>query len=114
MFVQQLSTKDQLLIRECLLAICNGPFLEDFEFHSRIAVERDVLKKIISYWPNIDDSDDASDVALGINNSLNELCYGVSISAEDWNRWITAPRTEIERVYQDWSRLRCRNKTGIR
>jgi hypothetical protein len=114
MSLQQMPSIDQNLIRKCLLSICDGPFLEDAEFHSRIGVERRELKKIMQEWPIFDDSDDDSDLAVAINNALNELCYGLPISSQDWANWIEVPQTDILRAYADWARLRGWDNTGIR
>ncbi len=114
MAIQQLSLADQEIIRRCLVAICDGPFLEDAEFHPRIGVAKESLKNITHTWPAVDDSDDESDAALAINNALNELCYGLPISPEDWTLWIIVPRTEIIRVYQEWARIRGWKSTGVK
>ena len=65
----------------CMLAILEGPFIDDSEFHARLGLERHVMRDILSRWPILDDEADESPARLAINNCMNEVCHGVRISA---------------------------------
>lgn len=93
-------------------AMLEGNFLEH-EFHTRLGVNEDDLKKIISDFPDIDDSKDDYNGTIAINNCLNEVCYGIDFSENDWSRWFTVSRNEIVETYKKWASLRGKTKTGI-
>jgi hypothetical protein len=61
---------------------------------------------VIVRWPHIDDSDDAGNEFLAINNCLNEVCHGFTLSPEEWSKWFQEPKADVQRVYQTWLSLR--------
>jgi hypothetical protein len=113
MALEQLPSNSKEVVFQCMKAILNGPFIDDFEFHARLGIDRETLKSILSRWPNLDDSEDSSDESLAVNNCLNEVCYGLDISEGEWSKWFNVARTEIERVYKEWASKRARRASGI-
>jgi len=102
------------VIRQCLRAIQEGPFIEDWEFHTRLGMHRKELEELLSRWPNIDDSRDDSIEVLAINNCFNEICHGVGISDVEWKAWMTVSRSEVRQAYKDWAKARGWKSTGIK
>jgi hypothetical protein len=92
-------------VLQCMRAVADGPEIEDWEFHTRFGLDRTNLRRIISLWPDIDDSSENSDGFLAINNCLNEVCHGICISAADWPKWFTRPRDEVNQTYDKWLNL---------
>jgi hypothetical protein len=109
----KLSDKERQIIFQSMNAILRGRFLEG-EFRTRLGIEPEELEQIAVAYPNVDDSDDDSNVALAINNCLNEVCYGIGFSDRDWSQWFVVSRSEVEDVYRKWATLRGWSRTGIR
>ena len=95
-------------------AIANRPLIEEWEFHTRLGILRPTLKRIISAWPDIDDSSDGSDEFLAINNCLNEICHGIDIPPTEWRDWFLQSREEVKKTYGKWLRLGGHSAGGIR
>ena len=112
MSLAKLSDSDRQTIFQCLNAILRGRFLEG-EFETRLGVGTEELERIVSMYPNVDDSSDSANTALAINNCLNEVCHGISFSHREWARWFTASKSEIEEVYRKWAVLRGWSHTGV-
>jgi hypothetical protein len=84
-------------------ALAESQLIEDWEMHTRLGIRRETLREIVSRWPNIDDTDPHSDEFLAINNCMNEICNGLRISPEEWNKLFTLTRPQILDAYQKWS-----------
>ena len=113
MSLAKLSDSERQIIFQSLNAILKGRFLEG-EFHTRLGLEPEELAKIVTAYPDVDDSDDNSNAALAINNCLNEVCHGIRFSNREWSQWFTVSKPEIEEVYRKWAILRRWSHTGIR
>ena len=114
MTFERLSEKDKRIVRECMNAIVDGPFLDDFEFETRIGVDREEMRRILRTYPDLEDDNDESPTAICINNSLNEVSYGLPFSDDEWSAWFTVTRSEIQEVYKAWARQRGWTSTGPR
>jgi hypothetical protein len=114
MALAQLPSSDRDVIRQGMTAIFTGSFIEDFEFRTRMGIDRATLGAILQRWPEVDDSHDDSDVTLAINNALNEVCHGVEIADSEWARWFKVSRQEVERIYEAWARSRGWQRSGIK
>jgi len=99
MFFAQLTEREQDIVRQCMNAVLNSPYVGNFEFQTRLGVDRQALQKIIKTWPNLDDSDESSDAYLAINNCFNEVCHGIKIPPDDWSLWFNSPMGEIKAAY---------------
>jgi hypothetical protein len=111
--VAKLSDKEKQIILQSMNAILRGRFLEG-EFHTRLGIAPEELEQIVVAYSNVDDSDDDSNVALAINNCLNEVCHGVSFSDQEWSQWFGVSRSEVQDVYRKWAVRRGQSRTGIR
>jgi hypothetical protein len=113
MSLQDLSPEERIMVRECLSAIAQGPFIDEWEFQTRIGVDREKVISMLDSWPNIDDRFDDCEETITINNCLNEICYGIDIPPPEWLKWFTASRSSIEEAYKAWAIKRGWNRTGI-
>lgn len=86
-------------------AILNGRFLED-EFQTRIGVEKHELQKVIDDFPQIDDSEKDTVETLAINNCLNEVCNGLDLSEQEWEKCFSVGKSEIIKAYANWAKIR--------
>jgi hypothetical protein len=109
-----LSPNEQQIVLQCMQAIADGPAIEDWEFHTRLGINRSTLRRIISAWPAIDDGSDSSEEFLAINNCLNEICHGIKIEDTEWQTWFTQPQDEIIKTYRKWLKVRESSSGGIR
>jgi adenosyl cobinamide kinase/adenosyl cobinamide phosphate guanylyltransferase len=102
MSLRDLPDADQVVVRQCLIAVATGNFIDDREMQTRMGVHRDKLLSILQRWPDIDDALENSDDAIAINNCLNEICHGIEIPAAEWSTWFNTPRGDIQRVFEKW------------
>ena len=108
MSLEKLSNEEKEIVFSSLRAILNGGFIDD-EFQTRVGVEREELESIVLTHPNLDDSTQRSNVAIAINNCLNEVCNGIKFSQDEWSRWFGVSRVEVEAVYEKWRALSVRS-----
>lgn len=113
MYFSQLGRQEKQTILESMKAVLESGELE-FEYSSRLGIDEKELKEIIKKFPNLDDSNDSSNETLAINNCLNEVCYGINFTEDNWRKRFTQSYEEVEKVYKRWTELRGWNYTGIR
>ena len=104
--LRDLPVPDRDLVRQCLVAIAYGPFLDDFAFRTRIGVPRPMELALLARWPAIDDGADSSDECLVVDNSLSEICHGLDVDPPLWSAWLSVDRDHIKGVHARWVRSR--------
>jgi len=109
----QLPQRQKDLIRECIVAITQGPFLEEWEFQMRMGITRAELNTVLAQWPDFDDSADEAVETLAINNCMNEILNGVFVSPHQSEQWFTGTELEMNEAYKHWAELRGSTATGI-
>ncbi len=75
-------------------------------FQTRLGVEPEEMTELLRVWPDVDDTSDDSLACLAVNNSLNEMSYGVDISEEESVRLLGVRRDEVVRVFRKWREAR--------
>lgn len=113
MAFHQLPQRQKDLIYECMVAIAQGPFLEEWEFQTRTGITRAELETVIARWPNYDDVAGETIQTLAINNCLNEILNGVFVSSCQWEQWMSGTKSELTDAYKHWAKLRGWTTTGI-
>jgi len=113
MAFSSLSEAEKETVHQCLTAILNGRFIEDWEFSTRLGLDRDALRRILGSWPQLDDTAEGP-VRLAINNCMNEVCHGVNISPAEWDTWFTVPYEDVKVTYFKWAKLVGYSSSGIR
>ena len=114
MAFEKLSVSEQQAVLRCMKAIAEGPFIDDWEFRTRLGIDRATLRQVLSHWPHIVDAGDDSDECLAINNCMNEVSNGLRFSNYEWEKWFTQSRAEIADIYAKWVGLRGWSRSGIR
>lgn len=100
---QKLSEEDKDVVHRALRAVHDGPLLDEADFQPRLGVGRERLTEMLTNWPVVVDGDTDADEAILINNALNEIANGVSLSADEWTRWFgSLPRRRVRDVLQRW------------
>jgi hypothetical protein len=84
----------------------------DLDFHTRLGVQPETMRLLLASWPEVDDARDDSDACLAINNSLNDLLWGVGISENEAQALVGVPRSEMMRIYKKWAAFRGWSSTG--
>jgi hypothetical protein len=101
--LKDLSKSEQEIVLQCMTAIVDGAAIPDWEFYTRLGIIRPTLRRIISQWPEIDDRSQDSDGFLAINNCLNEVCHGISMSPSEWDNWFTCPKDMVKQTFARWA-----------
>ena len=114
MAIEMLSPDEQWVVRQALAAIAQGDYLSDADFGARIGVERTEIAELLARWPRVDDTRRDAPAGFAINNCLNEICHGLRLAPDEWNRWFDVPRDEVAAVYRRWARLKGWNSAGTR
>jgi ribosomal protein S8 len=106
MAFEQLSVDEQRIVLQCMKIIYDEKYIEEWETQTRIGIDRNSLLHVINVWPNLDDSENDSDVTLAINNCMNEICNGINISEEDREQYFKTTGENIKKTYEHWKILR--------
>src|ERR1700687_5025431 len=110
MAFRALKPEEQELIRKAIVAVLVSPYIHVEEYHPRLGVEYDAIKKMLHRWPEIEDQPESDD-HLAINNCLSEVCDGLTFTEEmgftsrHWDIWFSCGRDEVTRVYDRWQIL---------
>jgi hypothetical protein len=110
----RLALDEQTAALDCMKVIAEGREIEDWEFQTRLGITRAQLEKVITAWPEIDDSRESSEEFLAINNSFNEVCHGIAIPEAEWGKYFSQPREKVKKAYTHWLQLRGATRGGIR
>jgi hypothetical protein len=106
MGLNALTSEEREVVRRCLHAVADGPFIPDDEFHPMIGLSRDELTRIAARWPDLDEGED--DVALALYNSMDGLLTWVGWEnkeegeAEWLSEWTGSSAEEIKRIFDKW------------
>ena len=100
MTLDKLTTKERNIIGECLKAAVEGPFFQNWEFHSLFGIDRGEVAAIVKAWPNIDESNET--VRLAINNSIANLIGYPHGKQSEWKKYISATPQEALAIFRKW------------
>lgn len=103
MAFDQLSIEDQKLILQCMRLVLESPYIRG-GFEARLGMDRGSLKYVIENWPNLNDDEPRTRGA--INNCLNEVANGISLSPQEWDAWFEVPRDKIKSLFFQWRALK--------
>jgi hypothetical protein len=113
MSLANLDERERELVRECLRATVEGPFFPDWEFSTIFGLEREEVRKILSGWPELDESDKS--VVVAINNSFNNLLgYPTRHKMEIWPNYISVSPWEIALLFDKWKGRPARESYKVR
>jgi hypothetical protein len=99
--LNDLTDAEKEIVFECLRCVASGEIIRnDGEFRTLFGIEFATLQNIVRALPEIDDSDE--EVALAINNSLNNLLGYPHGGQSMWHTFISALPSEVHRVFRKW------------
>ena len=96
-----LTESDRTVIFECVNAAVNGPFLPDWEFPILFGLERKTVAQMLETWSELDIFVD-DDVAVAINNSMNNLRGYPHRKDNVWDEWVSVPKEQIRPLLNKW------------
>jgi len=97
-----LSQMEREIVGQCVCALADGPFLPDGEFHTITGFFRPQIAEVADCWPVVDEGIHSHRRA--IHASLAALLYGPIRHFDRWHEYITAERSEVERIARKWWR----------
>lgn len=109
-----LNQNEMALLGRALLLMATGDVLQEFEFGGRIGIELPEFREMMAKWPMWDDLNDDSRECLAINNTLNDLLYGVGLTQSQCTELLGVPRDELLSLYRKWAASRGWSATGVR
>lgn len=96
MSLDHLSDADKALVGRALRAAVDGPFFPEWEFHTLFGLMRSEVRAVADAWPNIDLT--TENVALAVNNSLNNLLGYPHRQDSVWSQWISVDRLKLSEL----------------
>jgi hypothetical protein len=100
MALQHCTDEDRKIIKDCLRATVEGPFFEDWEFHTLFGLTRAEVARVLQTWPDGDGRD--RDVDLAVNNALNNLLGYPHREVQAWERYIGVPKARVTETFERW------------
>jgi hypothetical protein len=97
MDLHRISDSDKAIVGQALRAAADGPFFPDWEFDTIFGLTRNEVRAIAHAWPNVELN--RADVAVAVNNSLNNLLGYPLDEAEGWNRWISVSPSQLGELF---------------
>lgn len=88
------SISENSAARQCVVAVCNGPWLE-CEHRARLGVDRDALIGLLAHW---DCRLNTYDGVRVVHQCINEVLYGISFGPREWEAWIGHDRSTLEQA----------------
>ncbi len=103
MSIHDLPSSDCTTALQCLRFFLETSCFEEIEFVTRLGVSRSALASIVDEWTEIEDKSSSCVGYLALNNCFNEICYGVSLSKEEWAKWFfSVSRETVCETYNRW------------
>ena len=99
MSLDDLSSNERDVVRECLTAAAEGPFFPDWEFEILFGITRADVRTVQENWPP-NRHDRMAQAA--INHSFNNLLHYPHREKEAWSNFISVSPSEACRVYEKW------------
>jgi hypothetical protein len=92
----ELSDQDRRIIAQCLRAAAEGPFFEEWEFHTLMGVSRDQIRRLEATLSSEAPYDENGlEAAINVLNNLLGYPHG---QASVWSAFISATPTEVSKL----------------
>lgn len=101
MKLKHLTEDETKIVKACMDCVAGGEvILHDFEFQTVMGVDVDEFLAIVEAWPNIDESDD--NTRMAISNAINNLLGYPHGMQKRWHEVMPISLDEISRVFRKW------------
>ena len=107
----ELSIEEKEIVKKSIL---HAMTVLGWDYETRIGIKKESAEEILKTWPVIDDESDESESAIVINNSMNDLLYGVGLPDDEILEKIGCNKNEMASVYKKWASHRGWRSTGVR
>jgi len=97
MEIEHLSDADKAIIGQALRATADGPFFDEWEFHTLFGLTRTEVRAVADAWPNVELTN--ANVLLAVNNSLNNLLGYPHHQDSAWSQWISVDRPRLDELF---------------
>ncbi len=97
--MENLTTKEQEIVLNCLKACMDETFFPDWEFHTLTGAEKAEVQEIIDMWPKADfNTGYTKPLVLNVLNNL--LGYPHGVTDEAWDTAIGAEPKELDKLWE--------------
>ena len=108
-----LDERERDVVRQCLQAAVDGPFFPEWEFGTIFGLERDEVRRILTSWPAVDETDES--VVRAINNAFNNLLGDPTKNKHAiWPKFISVNGMELARIFDKWKGRTPRDSYKVR
>lgn len=104
---ENLQAGGESIIERCLRAVVEGPFIEEWEFHTLIGLDRGEVRVILDAWPSlpagVPDGSSSADEAqrVAVVNSINNLLgYPDGFHGDRFTELVGAPEPEVRETFR--------------
>jgi hypothetical protein len=97
MELNNISDADKALVGQALRAAADGPFFPDWEFHILFGFTCSEFRAVAHAWPNVELN--CADVALAVNNALNNLLGYPHRQQSVWAQWVSVGPSELDQLF---------------
>lgn len=94
------SVSDIQAFKESLVAAARGPFFPDWEFQTLFGLERSEVESIANSFSS--DTSLNGDVALALNNAMNNLLGYPHGQDAAWAQWFSVTPAELQVIFSRW------------
>lgn len=102
MSLNDLNEQERQAVFECLRATVEGPFFDDWEFHTLFGIHRAQVAKVLAAVPELDESDEIT--SLAISGAMGQLLGYPHQQQEAWKRFISITPKQLSAIYDKWSK----------
>ena len=95
--LNHISDADKALVGQALRVAADGPFSPDWEFPIRFGFTRSEFRAVADAWPDVEL--ECADVALVVNNALNNLLGYPHRQDSVWPQWISVGPSELDQLF---------------
>ncbi|HJT75989.1 MAG TPA: hypothetical protein VJ739_02210 [Gemmataceae bacterium] len=111
MAFSNLSSREQLALREAIIAVLISPDLHPDDCSIRYGVSFHRIKHVLRKWPEFDEEEET---LSAINGCLNEVCHGIAfdddpdmvgMTPKEWPKWFSVSKDEMMDIFHKWRNL---------
>lgn len=96
MIITALNQDEKTIVKECLNAVINGPFIPDWEFQTLLGLTRSELTAIFEHWPQVLEQR----ALVGIRNALGNLIGYPIDNEEKWPEYISVSKEKVSEIFE--------------
>ena len=99
-----LTATDRDIALECVRFLLESEVLLDNELYTRVGLTRAELRVVFAKWPHLEDAESGHPDYIAMNNCFNEVCNGLELTHEEWQKWFSVSRNAVCETFARWHR----------